>query len=139
MILLDTSVLSELARTSPSEAVIDWLERHALADYRTTVVSEAEMRYGVARLPDGRRKERLAGTVSALFEIEFAGRVLAFEPAAAPHYAEIVSARDRTGRPIATEDAIIAAITRHHSATLATRNVRDFEGCGIEIVNPWEG
>lgn len=137
MIILDTNVLSELIAPRPSETVCRWLEAHALGSGWTTVISEAEMRCGVLRLPDGRRKAELAKAVDEIFSIEFDERILALESSATGHYADIRHARNRAGRPISTEDALIAAIARTHDAALATRNLRDFEGCGIDVVNPW--
>ncbi len=97
----------------------------------------AELLYGIARLPDGRRKTGLREAVLQMLDEDFADRVLPFDEDAAMHYAALVSQRERTGRPISMVDAQIAAICRHHGAGLATRHSKDFEGVGIVLANPW--
>lgn len=137
MIVLDTNVLSELMRETPAPAVVGWLGGHAAADLFTTSLSEAEIFFGLALLPKGKRRLELERAGRGLFD-DFQGRVLPFESAAARAYAEIGSARRRQGRPIATLDAQIAAIARVHQATLATRNAGDFEHCGVTVIDPWK-
>lgn len=137
MIVLDTHVLSELMRAQVDSAVIDWLDRQEPASFAITAVTVAELLYGIARLPDGRRKAGLQEAALQMLDEEFADRVLPFDEDAAVHYAALVSQRDRTGRPISMADAQIAAICRYHAATLATRNGKDFEGVGILLANPW--
>lgn len=138
MIVLDTNVVSELMRLKPSPAVIAWLRTHPARNLCTTVVTVAEVRYGIARLPAGRRKDRLAEAADDVF-LGFPEQVLAFDAAAAVAYADVVAARDRTGVPIHGFDAQIAAICRIHQAALATRNVGDFNATGIELMDPWQG
>ena len=104
----------------------------------TTSVNKAEILYGIAVLPEGRRRAALAAAAEAMFIDDFAGRVLPFDEAAAVHYADIVAARRREGRPIEAFDAQIAATARVAGAELATRDVGDFAGCGVALVNPWE-
>lgn len=103
---------------------------------RTTAVTVAEIRYGIARLPDGRRKQVLLAAADEVFEA-FTDQVLPVDDHAAEHYAVIASSRGRTGKPIAGFDALIAAVCRAHGATLATRDGPDFDGTGIEVVDPW--
>lgn len=98
----------------------------------------AELLYGIARLPDGRRKTGLEEAALQMLDEEFAGRVLPFDEDAAVHYAALVSRREHAGRPISMADAQIAAICLHRAAALATRNSKDFEGVGIVLANPWE-
>ncbi len=137
MIVLDTSVISELARPTPDQGVLTWAG--AQDDVAVTAVTVAELLYGVARLPDGARKVRLAEGILAMVDEDLAGRVLAFDRAAASHYAELVAARDRAGHPISVADGQIAAICRAHRAVLATRNVGDFADVGTKLVDPWTG
>lgn len=137
MTILDTNVISELMRSAPDERVSTWVTARPAADLFATSISEAEILYGIELLPKGRRRESLARLARALFDEDFEHRVLAFDSQAAELYSEIAGARRRSGRPISTLDAQIAAITRAHGATLATRNVSDFDGCGIEVVDPW--
>ena len=138
MIVLDTNVLSELMRSEPDGAVFAWVAAQPRAALYTTSVSKAEILYGIAALPEGRRRTALAAAAEAMFTDDFAGRVLPFDEAAAVHYAEIVAARRREGRAIEAFDAQIAATARVAGADLATRDVGDFADCGLTLVNPWK-
>ena len=138
MIILDTNVISELARTDPEPKVVSWLDSLPVAEIATTAVTAAELLYGVARLPDGRRKASLAETIDALISDDFRDRVKPFDNRAAEQYATVVVSREKKGRPISMADAQIAAICLLHSATLATRNTSDFADTGIDLINPWD-
>ena len=137
MIILDTNVVSELTRMTPTAAVLDWLDAQPAAGVATTAITAAELLYGVARLPDGARKNALTGAVHALLTEDLDGRVEPFDAAAAVHYADLVTTRERVGQPISIPDAQIAAICRAHRASLATRNTSDFTGTGIDLIDPW--
>lgn len=137
MIVLDTNVLSELMRAQAEPAVVSWLDRQEQDSLAVTAMTVAELFYGIARLPDGRRKSGLQEAALQMLDEEFADRVLPFDVDAAVHYAALVSQRERAGRPISMADAQIAAICRRHAATLATRNSKDFEGVDIVLANPW--
>lgn len=139
MIILDTNVLSEVMRASPSEIVLRWLAAQERVDVFTNAVTEAEVRYGIELLPAGKRRTTLLAGAERLFGYAFAGRVLPFDQNAARLFAEIAADRRARGRPISQSDAMIAAIARSRSAQLATRNAADFEHCGIGILNPWNG
>jgi predicted nucleic acid-binding protein len=136
MIVLDTNVLSELMRPKPEPAVLAWLSWQISADLRTTAVTAAEIRYGIARLPDGNRKHDLARAADELFAA-FPDQILPFDDAAAAAYAAIVTRRDRAGTPVDGFDGQIAAICAVHRATLATRNTKDFDLTGVPTTNPW--
>ncbi len=138
MIVLDTNVVSELMKAKPSPAVLAWIARGDSSGYCTTSITQAEILHGVMLLPASRRRRAIESAAEAMFATDFAGRILAFDSSAARSYAELVSDRRRRGRPISQFDAQIAAIARAAGATLATRNVRDFEHCGIGVVDPWE-
>ena len=138
MIVLDTNVLSESLRPRPSDAVGAWMAAQPAAILYTTAINQAEILYGVALLPSGRRKLFLEETVEAMFAEDFLGRVLPFDTAAARSFAEIAAIRRRTGRPISDMDAQIAAIAHSRGAAVATRNVEDFANCGITVISPWE-
>jgi toxin FitB len=138
VIVLDTNVLSELMRSEPAAAVFTWVSAQPRATLYTTSVSKAEILYGIAVLPEGRRRLALAAAAEAVFADDFAGRVLAFDEAAAVRYAEIVASRRREGRPIEAFDAQIAATALVADAGLATRDTGDFAGCGLTLINPWE-
>jgi len=137
MIILDTNVLSELMRPAPSRQVIVWLADHAASQFAVTTITEAEIFYGLELLPSGKRRDRLLAAAEAMFAEDFQGAVLAFDSEAARAFSRIASDRRSCGRPISQPDAQIAAIARVHKACLATRNVDDFDGCGIEVHNPW--
>lgn len=138
MIVLDTNVISELARKEPGPGVLSWLDSLEVSEVATTAITAAELRYGIARLPDGRRKRELAAVIRGILTEDFHGRVLPFDERASVRYADVVTDREQTGRPIGVADAQIAAICRDLGATLATRNIPDFEEAGIELVNPWK-
>jgi predicted nucleic acid-binding protein len=137
MIILDTNVVSELMRSTPAPMVLTWLHETPNNDVCTTAITVAEIQYGIARLPDGHRKDTLAQAAGEVFA-EFADQVLPFDLAAAGAYADLVAHRDNTGAPIDGFDAQIAAICRTHAATLATRNTKDFTDTGITTTNPWK-
>lgn len=137
--LLDTNVLSELLRPQPDEGVCRWLNAQDEQQLYVCSVTQAEMLLGVALMPDGRRKAVLQTQVELLFNQDFAGRMLAFDSSAAQAYAPLVMARRQMGRPIAQADAQIAAVAAAHGLTVATRNQKDFEGCGVPVFNPWIG
>jgi len=138
VIVLDINVISELTRQIPEPAVISWLDALPAGEIGTTGVTAAELLYGVARMPAGRRKTELAAAVRGLLGDEFRDRVLPFDQHCASRYADIVCGRKTFGRPIGVADAQIAAICRTAEATLATRNTADFSGTGIELINPWK-
>lgn len=136
MIILDTNVVSELMRPEPAPQVASWVRDRDRRELRTTAITLAEIRYGIARLPDGRRKQVLLAAADDIFST-FADQILPVGATAAEQYAVIASNRERAGKPIASFDALIAGVCRSQSAALATRNVADFEGAGIEIIDPW--
>jgi hypothetical protein len=138
MTILDTNVLSEIMATSPSEAALAWISDRRMVDpLFTTTVSMAEILYGVELLPPGKRRDRLNTEAHAIFAEDFSGHILLFDEAAARCFSKIAVDRRRQGRPIAELDAQIAAIAYTHGAALATRNTSDFEGCGLQLFNPW--
>jgi toxin FitB len=139
MIVLDTNVLSELMKPRPAAGVVRWIGAHSAASLFTTSITQAEILHGVMLLPAGRRRSVLETAAEAMFREEFAGRVLPFGTAAAPRYARIAAERHRAGRPISHFDAQIAAIAHSTGAAVATRNVADFDLCGIKVIDPWEG
>lgn len=138
MIILDTNVLSELMRPEPHPGVFAWVAAQPRATLFTTSINKAEILYGVAALPEGRRRQTLADAAETLFAEEFAGRVLGFSAEAAQHYAAIVTDRRQAGSPIEAFDALIAAAARTAGASVATRDIGGFEACGVSLINPWE-
>lgn len=136
MIVLDTNVFSELMRVAPAPSVAHWVEAQPPAQLCTTAVSVAEIRYGIERLPAGRRRTTLRAAAEEIFDA-FAAQVLPFDADAAAQYAEVLAARDRAGVPIGGFEAQIAAICRVRGAVLATRDTGGFAGTGVELVDPW--
>lgn len=137
MIILDTNVISEIFRPRPEPRVVDWLASLE-GDVAITAVTLAELLAGVRRLPDGRRRDELAQRIEeAVAPYRGSRSVLAFDDDAAERYAEVLASREASGAPISTADAQIAAICLRHGATCATRNVKDFQHTGVELVDPW--
>ena len=139
MILLDTNVVSELIRKSPHPAVEAWVLGHPADDLYFSAVGEAELRYGAAIMPAGRRREALASEIEAMLRDAFERRILPFDSDAAVAYADIASGRRAAGRPVSHADCQIAAIARSRGMAVARRNVRDFVDMGIDVIDPWEG
>ncbi|MBI2294963.1 MAG: type II toxin-antitoxin system VapC family toxin [Betaproteobacteria bacterium] len=138
MILLDTNVLSELMKPAPSEGVMRWMAAQPATSLYTTSVTQAEILHGVMLLPPGRRRNAIEAAAEAMFREDFGGRILPFGSDAAHPYARIAAERRRAGRPISHFDAQIAAIARSTGAAIATRNVTDYDDCGVKVINPWE-
>ena len=137
MMLLDTNVVSEWTRPIPSDVVIEWVSRQTPTDLYLSTITEAELRYGVEILPIGRRRNRLLTTIEVMLREDFRGRILPFDRVAAQTYAVIAAARRAAGLSVKHSDCQIAAIARATGMSVVTRNVRDFEGCGLDIINPW--
>ncbi len=138
MIVLDTNVVSELMKPGPAPEVLRWFGDYPAARLFITTVTQAEILLGLELLPKGRRRAALESAASAMFEEDFAGRVLPFDGAAAAQYAKIAAVRQKAGRPISQFDAQIASLALSRGAAVATRNLRDFEGCGLELLYPWK-
>ncbi|MVW88594.1 type II toxin-antitoxin system VapC family toxin [Pseudomonas sp. PB101] len=137
MIVLDTNVLSEFMRVEPEARVLAWVDAQPSVDLAVSAVTVAEILHGIARLPSGKRKQKLEAHAMAMFEEDFAGRILPFDAHAAVEYATLVAGAEANGRAVSMADAQIAAICRSHGASIATRNVRDFEVSGVEVIDPW--
>lgn len=136
MIVLDTNVLSEEMKPAPASAVHQWLLRQRAQDLYTTAITEAEILFGIALLPGGKRRRALEAAARSVLGL-FAGRTLPFDSGASRDFVDIIIGRRRLGRPIETFDAQIAAIVRSRGMTLATRDEQDFADCGVPLVNPW--
>ena len=138
MIVLDTNVISELLRPAPDSSVVGWLDQQSAADVLLTAITAAELRAAVALLPSGRRLETIGSSIERLLAVSFSRLVLAFDVESTPAYARIVASRRKSGRPVSTADAQIAAICLTRGATLATRNVKDFDGMDLPLIDPWQ-
>ncbi len=137
MFVLDTNIISETFKPRPDPGVAMWMEAVPASAAYVAALSKAELLVGLASMPDGRRKLALGDVIGVFFSKWLKTPILSFGSREAEFYAETVSRRRRSGRPIGEFDAQIAAIARHHRFAVVTRNVRDFEDCGIELVNPW--
>ncbi len=137
MIILDTNVASELMKSSPAPAVRAWVHARRGHELYMTSITLAEISYGIERLPLGGRRDLLKATADDVFA-GFEDQILPFDVAAAKRYPIIVTRRDRAGLPIDGFDAQIASICQAHDATLATRNLKDFQDTGIDVIDPWQ-
>ncbi|PSJ55690.1 type II toxin-antitoxin system VapC family toxin [Kumtagia ephedrae] len=134
---LDTNVVSEMTRPTPDSGVVGWLERTPRSSLFLPSVVIAELYAGIEIMPQGKRRDSLAKFVSDFVAQAPSHHVLAFGLREAVHYAEIVASRRRIGREMKLLDAQIAAIAAANGFAVVTRNVRDFENCGVDIINPW--
>jgi predicted nucleic acid-binding protein len=137
MIILDTNVLSELMRPKPSVSVLAWIAKQPEAELFTTSITEAEIFYGIEVLPKGKRREHLTTAAEAVFTEDFSGRVYSFDSTAARVFSKVASSRRTSGRPVSHADAQIAAIAKTKRAKIASRDVKGFEQCGVDVVDPW--
>ncbi len=137
MIVLDTNVLSEPLKSTPSLKVMEWLDQQSAETLFITAISRAELRFGVLRLPDGKRMSALAAQIEQVLDL-FKERTLDFDSAAADKMAEIAAHCERMGKRAAAPDAYIAACAAARGLAVATRNVRHFEHTGVRVINPWE-
>lgn len=136
-LLLDTNVLSEVTKPSPDEGVLRWL--HGLDEDRTfiSIVSIAEIRRGVALMDSGRKRDALGEWLAHDLPQRFENRIIPVEGAVALAWGDLMALAKRSGRGLASMDGLIAATTVAHQLTLATRNTKDFDGFGVDIINPW--
>lgn len=137
MILLDTNVLSALMRRDPDPVVVAWLDGQPPESIWTTAITVFEVRFGLELLVAGRRRKHLEEAFAKALEEDFEGRVLPFDQAAAHAAGRVAAERRRAGRPVEMRDVQIAGIAAARKATLATRNLRHFEGFGVALVDPW--
>jgi len=137
VIVLDTNVISEVMKASPAVRVVKWLASQPHSRIFTTSVSQAEIFFGLEIMPQGRKRDALYDAAVVMFRDKFAGHVLEFNGDDSRIFAAIASARRRAGQPIGQFDCQIAAIARSHGAAIATRDLRDFADCGVDLIDPW--
>lgn len=137
MILVDTNVISEPLRVSPDRRVIDWLDRQPLETLFLSVVTVAELRCGVARLPAGKRRNGLSERLETQVLPIFAGRILSFDLAATQAYADLMARAQAAGSAIGMADGYMAAIAKGNGMTVATRDTSPFVAAGVSVINPW--
>ena len=137
MILLDTNILSSLMQANPVIEVVEWLDRQAPEDIWTTTISVFEVRFGLALLTEGRRRQAMEIAFQALLEEDLAGRIAVFDQPAAEAAALLAARRRQAGRTVDFRDTQIAGIALARRATIATRNVRHFQDLAGPIIDPW--
>ena len=136
MILLDTNVISEAMKPAPERAVRDWLDAQAAETLFLSSVTIAELSFGIAALPKGRRKDNLTAALAGLLAL-FAARILPFDTAAAQRYGELAAKARIAGRGFPTPDGYIAAIAATQGFVVATRDASAFAAAGLQVINPW--
>jgi predicted nucleic acid-binding protein len=138
MILLDTNVVSEVMKTRPEEAVIAWLNGQDSEKLHVSAITIGEIAYGLHILPGGKRRSELRERFERFIALAFDQRVLAYDESAARICGELMGDRKELGAPMSVPDGQIAAIARLNHLAVATRNVLEFEHCGIDVLNPFE-
>jgi predicted nucleic acid-binding protein len=139
MFLLDTNVLSALLHPAPPAAVVQWVSAHPFDELFAASVCQAEILAGLAVMPQGRRRQRLERAAEMMFANDFVGQILPVDTAATASYASILVTRRGLGRPISRPDLMIAAIAFARGLGIVTRNIYDFDHCGVAVINPWDG
>jgi predicted nucleic acid-binding protein len=137
MFVLDTNVLSEIMAPEGEPRVLAWADTLRKDDLFTTALNQAEILYGIAIMPDGRKRKHLISRADAMFSEDLRGRILPFDERAAAHFAAIAAGRKRVGRPVGILDSQVVAIARANEMTIVTRNVRHFEDCDVPLIDPW--
>ncbi len=137
MILIDTNVISEPLRKTPEVRVIEWLDTQPLETLYLAAITVAELRFGVAALPTGKRRDRLYESVERQVLPLFAGRVLPFDMAASQAYADLMVKARAAGLAISTADGYIAATAAANGMMVATRDTAPFNAADVSVINPW--
>lgn len=137
MIILDTNVISEPLRQAPESRVIEWIDAQALETLYLSAITVAELRFGMASLPAGKRRDRLQESLEKQILPLFAGRVLPFDILASQAYSELMSKARTAGLAISTADGYIAATAAANGMMVATRDVSPFAAAGVDVINPW--
>jgi hypothetical protein len=137
MILLDTNIISEMMKSSPSSKVIEWLDGEDITQIFISTVTIAEISYGIQCLPNGKRQNYLIEAFDNVIQEGFKHRILFFHENAAQQYGQLMSHRKKIGKPLSILDGQIAAIAKSEKAALATRNIRDFVDCELILINPF--
>ena len=138
MIILDTNVVSEPLKPAPAQTVLDWLDRQAPETLYLTAVSLAELLAGIEALPKDRRRLELEQAMTRQIMPLFEGRILSFDAKAAEAFGKIRAGAQAVGNTIGFADGAIVTIASTQGFALVTRNVRDFKGTGVELINPWD-
>lgn len=138
MILIDTNIISEMMKPVPDTIVMAWIDPQEIAQLFVSTITMAEISYGLNVLPEGHRRHDLEHAFNKAILEAFENRILTFDELAAYNYGKIMSYRKKLGQPMGVPDGQIAAIARTHNAIVATRNIRDFTNCGLQLINPFD-
>lgn len=138
MIILDTNIVSEVMKAEPNPAVLAWMNAQDGADLFLTVITIGEISFGLHGMTEGRRRQSLDSAFERIVESDFQDRVLPVTAESARRYGVLMAQRKALGRPLGVADGFIAAIAFVEGFALATRNVRDFDHCGVTVINPFE-
>ncbi|WP_434986877.1 type II toxin-antitoxin system VapC family toxin [Vreelandella zhaodongensis] len=138
MIVLDTNVISEPLRQAPENRVTEWIDAQALETLYLSAITVAELRFGLASLPSGKRRDRLQASLEKQVLPLFAGRVLPFDMSASHAYSDLMAKARAAGLAIGTADGYIAATAAANGMMVATRDVNPFKAAGLDVINPWE-
>lgn len=138
MILIDTNVISELWKVDPDPNVLAWIDAQAVETLHLSAVTVAELRFGLATMPEGRRRSIYQNRLEQDVLPAFAGRVLPFDLDASRAYATLMARARSEGKPIGRADGYIAATAVARSLAVTTRDVEPFLAAGLQVVNPWE-
>jgi len=138
MILLDTNIISEMMKPIPNARVINWIDQQNVTQLFITAITIAEISYGLNVLPKGNRRSVLENAFNKAIKESFMHRILLFDDNAAHFYGKIMGERKKLGRPMSILDGQIAAIARTCESVIATRNINDFENCGLQLINPFD-
>ncbi|MDP9563719.1 UNVERIFIED_ORG: putative nucleic acid-binding protein [Rhizobium nepotum] len=137
MILLDTNVISEPWKPVPDEAVIAWLDAQAVETLFISAITIAELRFGIAAMPSGRRQTILRDRLEGEVLPHFSGRILSFDLTTSQFYSELMARARASGKAIGTADGYIAATAAANGLTISTRDTSPFEAAGVKVFNPW--
>jgi hypothetical protein len=138
MILIDTNVISEPLRVSPDPKVVAWIDTQNVETLFLAAISLAELRFGIAALPDGRRRDALHENIERRIVPLFRGRILPFDADAAAAYATLRARARANGQGIGVADGYIAATATANGLSIATRDAAPFEAAGLNVINPWK-
>ena len=137
MVIFDTNVLSELTRLNPSPKVLAWVDQLDESEVHVAAISKAEVKFGLEMMPEGKRRFDLERTYERLFTTLLFRRVLPFDDQCTAYFARLAASAEKRGRGMSTADLQIAATAVCYSATVATRNVKDFDHEGLLVIDPW--
>lgn len=138
MILLDTNVISEPLKPAPNQRVLDWIDAQHVETLYLATITLAELRYGLAVHPDGRKKRLVQEQLNSQIMPLFRGRILAFDEKAAEAFAQLRAAAARNGKAIGEIDGLIAATAQANGLSVATRDTAPFLAAGLDVINPWD-